>query len=142
MGRLAVHPKKTNKSLRSKKKQIKVVYISNPMKVKASASEFRALVQELTGQDSDPAEMAKFFQGDGLDEQLGPQNQPSDDQYEPSMPVPFMQPVSEPSRHVSNPFDSLDDVFTPQMVESFNGFFPSSILYESQMEMLRSFDAV
>lgn len=36
-----------------KKKGVKVVYISNPMKVKTSASEFRALVQELTGRDSD-----------------------------------------------------------------------------------------
>ena len=38
---------------KSKKKPIKVVYISNPMKVTASASEFRALVQQLTGQDAD-----------------------------------------------------------------------------------------
>lgn len=30
-----------------------MVYISSPMKVKTSASEFRALVQELTGRDSD-----------------------------------------------------------------------------------------
>lgn len=32
---------------------VKVVYISSPMKVSASTSEFRAVVQELTGQDSD-----------------------------------------------------------------------------------------
>lgn len=36
-------------------KGIKVVYISSPMKVETSASEFRALVQELTGRDSDAA---------------------------------------------------------------------------------------
>ncbi|XP_068661750.1 sigma factor binding protein 2, chloroplastic-like [Aristolochia californica] len=142
MDRLTVHCKKTNKSPRSKKNQIKVVYISNPMKVKASASEFRALVQELTGQDSDPAEMVKFLEGVGADEPLVPQNQLADDQYEPSKPVPVAQPVSEPARLVSDAFDSLDDVFTPQMFESFNGFFPSSIFYESQMEMLRSLDAV
>ncbi|OIS95963.1 hypothetical protein A4A49_20961 [Nicotiana attenuata] len=35
------------------KSNIKVVYISTPMKVKTSASRFRALVQELTGPDSD-----------------------------------------------------------------------------------------
>jgi hypothetical protein len=35
------------------KKPIKVVYISTPMKVKTSASKFRDLVQELTGQNSD-----------------------------------------------------------------------------------------
>ncbi|KAK9081769.1 hypothetical protein Syun_031215 [Stephania yunnanensis] len=39
-----------------KKQPVKVVYISNPMKVKTSVSEFRALVQELTGQDSDLAD--------------------------------------------------------------------------------------
>lgn len=39
---------------------VKVVYISNPMKVKASASEFRAVVQELTGRDSD---VARFMDG-------------------------------------------------------------------------------
>lgn len=40
--------KKTNK-----KAQVKVVYISNPMKVNTSASQFRALVQQLTGRDAD-----------------------------------------------------------------------------------------
>jgi len=37
------------------RKQIKVVYISNPMRVKTSAAGFRALVQELTGRDADPS---------------------------------------------------------------------------------------
>ncbi|XP_028089934.1 uncharacterized protein LOC114290263 [Camellia sinensis] len=32
---------------------VKVVHISSPVKVKTSASKFRALVQELTGRDSD-----------------------------------------------------------------------------------------
>lgn len=48
-----------NKSQRSgankvKKNPLKVTYISSPMKVKASnASEFRAIVQELTGKNSE-----------------------------------------------------------------------------------------
>ncbi|GJN17399.1 hypothetical protein PR202_gb04461 [Eleusine coracana subsp. coracana] len=37
------------------KKPIKVVYISNPMRVKTSAARFRALVQELTGRHADPS---------------------------------------------------------------------------------------
>ncbi|KAF8716786.1 hypothetical protein HU200_025878 [Digitaria exilis] len=37
------------------KKPIKVVYISNPMRVETSAAGFRALVQELTGRDADPS---------------------------------------------------------------------------------------
>ncbi|KAL6009816.1 hypothetical protein ACLOJK_000245 [Asimina triloba] len=39
--------------MKRKKKGIKVVYISSPMRVEASASQFRSLVQELTGRDSD-----------------------------------------------------------------------------------------
>ncbi|GLT93272.1 hypothetical protein SLE2022_110730 [Rubroshorea leprosula] len=35
------------------KKGFKVVYISSPIEVKTCASNFRALVQELTGKDSD-----------------------------------------------------------------------------------------
>ncbi|KAE9590033.1 hypothetical protein Lal_00037646 [Lupinus albus] len=38
-------------------KEIKVKYISSPMMFKTCASNFRALVQELTGQDSNVAEM-------------------------------------------------------------------------------------
>lgn len=37
----------------TKKQPLKVVYISNPMRVHTSASKFRALVQELTGRDAE-----------------------------------------------------------------------------------------
>ncbi|CAI8607453.1 unnamed protein product [Vicia faba] len=40
------------------KKEIKVTYISSPVKVKTNPSNFRALVQELTGQDSNVAEIS------------------------------------------------------------------------------------
>ncbi|XP_059288338.1 uncharacterized protein LOC132041649 [Lycium ferocissimum] len=50
---LSVHSKKANKQPKNtKKKPVKVVYIANPMKVNTSAAEFRALVQQLTGQDA------------------------------------------------------------------------------------------
>ncbi|XVE52307.1 hypothetical protein DITRI_Ditri02bG0112500 [Diplodiscus trichospermus] len=55
---LGVSQMKSNKkhSKRSNcRKDMKVVYISSPMKVKTCASQFRALVQELTGKDSDSA---------------------------------------------------------------------------------------
>ena len=45
-------------------KVIKVVYIAGPMKVKTSASKFRDLVQELTGQDSDTARYMEVNGGD------------------------------------------------------------------------------
>ncbi|CAL5322071.1 hypothetical protein CsSME_00000245 [Camellia sinensis var. sinensis] len=48
------HQLKIKKPIKSKKKPIKVTYISSPMMVRANnASEFRAIVQELTGQNSD-----------------------------------------------------------------------------------------
>ena len=58
-------------------KVIKVVYIASPMKVKTSASKFRDLVQELTGQDSDTARYMEVNGGDNQssftfsDQQLG-----------------------------------------------------------------------
>ncbi|XP_057457634.1 uncharacterized protein LOC130748430 [Lotus japonicus] len=50
------HVMKGKRQGKKNKKEIKVTYISSPMKVKTSASNFRALVQELTGQDSNVAE--------------------------------------------------------------------------------------
>ncbi|KAJ8570325.1 hypothetical protein K7X08_037297 [Anisodus acutangulus] len=50
---LSVHSKKAYKQPKNtKKKPVKVVYIANPMKVNTSAAEFRALVQQLTGQNA------------------------------------------------------------------------------------------
>ncbi|XP_073224709.1 uncharacterized protein [Cicer arietinum] len=51
------HMMKGKRQSKKSKKEVKVTYISSPMKVKTSASNFRALVQELTGQDSNVAEM-------------------------------------------------------------------------------------
>ncbi|KAK4803379.1 hypothetical protein SAY86_001582 [Trapa natans] len=55
--------KKTCKRSASRsKKGVKVVYISSPMKVKTSATQFRMIVQELTGRDSD---VASIMEGAG-----------------------------------------------------------------------------
>ncbi|KAL1312522.1 hypothetical protein HN51_039130 [Arachis hypogaea] len=59
--------KQKKKNNNNNKKEIKVVYISNPMKVKTSASEFRALVQELTGQDAEFPYDSSRFKGYGSD---------------------------------------------------------------------------
>ncbi|KAJ6422793.1 hypothetical protein OIU84_027712 [Salix udensis] len=46
-------PKKGKKSSKNKREPVKIKYISSPTMVKAtSATEFRAIVQELTGKDS------------------------------------------------------------------------------------------
>ncbi|KAG5034954.1 hypothetical protein JHK87_009864 [Glycine soja] len=58
--------RRKGQSKRGHKKNVKVTYISSPMKVKTSASNFRALVQELTGQASNVAEMfveADYYYG-------------------------------------------------------------------------------
>ena len=49
------------KSCEENKQPLKVVYISNPMRVHTSASEFRALVQELTGRDAEFPDPTKFY---------------------------------------------------------------------------------
>lgn len=54
MGKCKDHSKSKTAETKVKRNPIKVTYISSPMKVKASsASEFRAIVQELTGKNSD-----------------------------------------------------------------------------------------
>lgn len=45
--------KSCNYNKQQQKKTVMVVYITNPIKVKTTASEFKALVQELTGKDAD-----------------------------------------------------------------------------------------
>ncbi|KAI4332959.1 hypothetical protein L6164_017824 [Bauhinia variegata] len=56
--------KSSKKQSRRDKKEIKVTYIASPMKVETSASNFRALVQELTGQYSNVAEALVDVHGD------------------------------------------------------------------------------
>ncbi|KAJ3683010.1 hypothetical protein LUZ60_013237 [Juncus effusus] len=63
MEKLRVHQKQIKHS-KSNKKPFKVVYISNPMKFITRADQFRAVVQELTGRDSNIVDLedraAKF----------------------------------------------------------------------------------
>ncbi|KAM3685802.1 hypothetical protein ACB098_11G149700 [Castanea mollissima] len=61
---LGVNQAKSKRQAKRSKKGIKVVYIASPMKVETSASKFRDLVQELTGQDSDTARYMEANGGD------------------------------------------------------------------------------
>ena len=56
MERLSVNQKSPKCTKAKIKKPMKVVYISSPVKFTTSASKFRALVQELTGQYSNVAD--------------------------------------------------------------------------------------
>ncbi|KAF8398238.1 hypothetical protein HHK36_017164 [Tetracentron sinense] len=133
MEKPSVHQRKSSKQAKPKKKPIKVVYISNPMKVKTSASEFRALVQELTGRDSNLADAAKFMENNnGVDgAQLVPdQGVKIANDHVPD--VPRVDPDRRESpRSFGSSIESYDDMFNSQMLENFAGFLPSSLLYDS-----------
>ena len=129
---LTVHEKKATKQSKAKKKQVKVVYISNPMKVKASASEFMALVQELTGRDASVPAPTEYSESDSVGSH-------------PTMVPDGVKEINDDDHSIEVPkrsdptFDPFDDVFVPQMLENFSGFFPSSLIYESpHVDGLRS----
>ncbi|XP_057468561.1 sigma factor binding protein 1, chloroplastic-like [Actinidia eriantha] len=129
---LSVHQKKAiTKQTKPKKKPIKVVYISNPMKVKTSASEFRALVQELTGRDAVtpcPGEYPDIDGGDCVK---------ICDDHASSPQVPSDVPKSDLT------FEPYDEDFMDHMVENFPGFLPSnSFLYEAPLVDVLRLDAV
>ncbi|KAF8395707.1 hypothetical protein HHK36_019657 [Tetracentron sinense] len=124
MDKLSVHHRNDTKKAISKKKPFKVVYISNPMKVTTSASKFRALVQELTGKDSNLADAAaKFSEFDASQTVPDQEMKVTDDHV---LEVPWVEPSLE-SPGTSNessfePFESFDDIFTTQMLENFVGW--------------------
>ncbi|XWS59007.1 hypothetical protein CRYUN_Cryun08bG0083300 [Craigia yunnanensis] len=139
---------KATKKAKSKKKNnnnkpIKVVYISNPMKVKTSASKFRALVQELTGQYAQLPDPTKFTNTDD-DVGGGDRNQTvsdaaknSTDDHAQEVPRVGEQPAgyhhheqqySTWAHDQGVPFEIFDEVFTPQMLENFTGFLAPGLL--------------
>uniref|UniRef100_A0A5B7CC75 VQ domain-containing protein n=1 Tax=Davidia involucrata TaxID=16924 RepID=A0A5B7CC75_DAVIN len=121
---LGVHQNKATKQTKTKKKPVKVVYISNPMKVKTSASEFRALVQELTGQDANTPDPTKYSEIDGVGDhhQMVPDAMKVTDD-----DVSTVDPSSDKLPKKSDLlFEPYDDFFTPQMLENFSGLLPSN----------------
>ncbi|XP_057947826.1 sigma factor binding protein 1, chloroplastic-like [Malania oleifera] len=143
-----VQQRRATKPPKPKKKPIKVVYISNPRRVETSASEFRALVQELTGQDAELPDPGKFSEAD---DDVGSHRAvpeaakvPGDDHA--LLGVPSGDPGGGPEipENSDLSFEPYDDVFVPYMTDNFGGSLPSSVVYESSQvdHMLRSFDAV
>ncbi|KAH1038099.1 hypothetical protein J1N35_039842 [Gossypium stocksii] len=123
---LGVHQMKNKKKQfkrRDCKKDIKVVYISSPMKVKTCASQFRALVQKLTGKDSNAA--VRFMDNDDNVSDHSPAYSDStrDDRV---LELPFAN-----SNHQSM-FESYDE-------GSFWGMFTSNLFHDpSQLDTFRS----
>ncbi|PON38837.1 VQ motif containing protein [Trema orientale] len=156
-------PNKTKKT--SSNKPVRVVYISNPMKVKTSASKFRALVQELTGQDAEFPDPTKFpateddgavtgdptvkmgssssldLDHDGVVVEIDMSSSSSleqQHQVESSSTANIITTTTNNNNNTSlEAFD--DDVFMPQMMDSLSGILPSSVWYESpQLDAIRS----
>ncbi|KAI3844759.1 hypothetical protein MKW92_029925 [Papaver armeniacum] len=124
-------------------KPVRVVYISNPMKVKASVSEFRSLVQELTGRDSDISSVSfdrSRFTTDS-NEMKSFQDRPSEimkvnsamnntnDIIHQQQHGDFIQEVlgfdwmNTSSDSLSSIFEPLYDIFVPGVMENMNGVF-------------------
>ncbi|KAJ8646416.1 hypothetical protein MRB53_008164 [Persea americana] len=133
------------KQVKSKKKPIKVVYISNPMKVKTSVSQFRALVQGLTGRDSDLADIKKNLAIDGMDElQRVADHEAEATDYVPSpaRPVTAVDHERESSASTGSEFELYDDLFTTEMLEHITELSPSRLLLEPQEDIFRGFEIV
>lgn len=137
------------KQAKAKKKQIKVVYISNPVRVKVSASQFRALVQGLTGRDSDLAEVEKILAIDGVDELRRARDREIAEAAD-YVPRP-VRPVSaagdhegaESSASTGSELELFDGVFTPEMMENFIGLSPSPMRFQPQGDLIfRGLDVV
>ncbi|XP_008786822.1 uncharacterized protein LOC103705024 [Phoenix dactylifera] len=128
MERLSVHQKNT-KQAKAKKTPIKVVHISNPRKVKASPAEFRNLVQELTGQDSNVADFSKFPDVEDTGDLPPPPPEPTSGATGTPRPSPVVHRTSDPChnafRNLPSPFEMIDEAFDLQMLENIPGFLPS-----------------
>ncbi|XP_022746747.1 sigma factor binding protein 1, chloroplastic-like [Durio zibethinus] len=135
---LGVRQMKINKKNAKKsnsKKDIKVVYISTPMKVETCASQFRALVQELTGKDSDVA--ARF-----MDNYDSSENSPTNSEAtrvvadDPMVGLPL---VNSNHESVFEPFDDVGLMSEGSIL----GLYSSNLFYDpSQFDAIRSFGSV
>ncbi|THU68557.1 hypothetical protein C4D60_Mb08t05150 [Musa balbisiana] len=124
MGRLSVHQTRSPKQGKGKKKTVKVVYISNPMRFTTSVAKFRALVQKLTGRDSNVGDTdATSMVFEGLEK---PSVQPA-----PGSGVATDNTGMDArtaTATASAPFEMFDDdVFTPEMLDNFPGLQQSTL---------------
>ncbi|KAH6819336.1 hypothetical protein C2S51_002939 [Perilla frutescens var. frutescens] len=134
--------KKANKNTKNKKKQpLRVVYITNPMKFKTSASEFRALVQELTGQDAGTAYSSATFSAEDAGGEA--EKVAAEDNVHAELDEEEVTELGRPSGGVGEPDPSPaddgsdDDGFVSSlMIESFQG------LGSNLVDVLKSLDAM
>lgn len=99
-----------------KNQPLKVVYISNPMRVHTSASEFRALVQELTGRDAEFPDPAKFHQASiDVGEMNLEKNREGDDDEEASLDVATTMEDSNDD-FPESPYESFEEMLMREML--------------------------
>ncbi|GLT95805.1 hypothetical protein SLE2022_134670 [Rubroshorea leprosula] len=111
--------KTPNRSKQKIRKPVKVVYISNPMKVKICASKFRSLVQELTGQDAEFPDPTKFADADavGRNQTVPDEALLKDDDHGVVVPT---APEALQGKAAEREDDAgLDDDFSAQLLENF-----------------------
>ncbi|XP_023741351.1 sigma factor binding protein 1, chloroplastic [Lactuca sativa] len=113
----------------SKKNPVKVVYISNPMKIKATPSEFRAVVQQFTGRyaiSPPPGALTGVPERDHEVGSLGAQ-QKWQLINRASIDAQLTVAGSDPSHESACREDQVSDdlIITPQMLESFSPLFPN-----------------
>ncbi|CAA6661951.1 unnamed protein product [Spirodela intermedia] len=82
------------------------------MRVEASASEFKGVVQELTGQDSDISDLSKFGDGRPETERAPPKDPPA-----AAAELQLQQQRQDTG-------DMFDEIFTPQVLEDLAGIMP------------------
>ncbi|XP_022967903.1 sigma factor binding protein 2, chloroplastic-like isoform X2 [Cucurbita maxima] len=136
-----VHRRKPTKKTKqpNKNKPIKVVYISNPMKVQISASGFMALVQQLTGQDAEFPDSSKFppaaafpdIHDTTADANLMMNNNPS----------LTVEPPMEDDPLLGTFYDDIDDlIFPPPVIGNYPALLPAAaataVLYESYARVI------
>ncbi|KAL2501893.1 uncharacterized protein Fot_35773 [Forsythia ovata] len=141
---LTVNQKKATKQPKNKKKPVKVVYITNPIKFKASASEFRSLVQELTGQDADMPEYyysPKSMEGNGVGE-VADAVKVEEDHAEVA-PTTVVGKLHPNYGEVSTRSDTGYGFCPPQIVDNFQELMSSNQWHEtSHFDVLKSLDAM
>ncbi|KAK6933991.1 VQ protein [Dillenia turbinata] len=124
------HMKSQRQAKRKKRTAIKVVYISSPMKVKTRASEFRALVQKLTGRESDAVGFMEI--------NSGANSWTLDHDQELKAVDDYVSPTSSGSV-----FEPSDDVFAAEIEDDFARNFTCSLLYDNpQVDAFENFVSV
>lgn len=124
------------KQAKNKKKPVKVVYIANPVKVKTSASDFRALVQELTGQESNVGDASRYSE---VDDGAGVVGQAGHDrdgavQEVPRAVDPYVQAITSLDSTFEQ-FEPFDQAYSPCMIDNYNALTPSSgLLYDAHQK--------